>query len=379
MPAPITHEDYREAARRRLPRLLFDYIDGGAGEEQAMAAAREALRGVPLRQRVLRDVSQLKLSTTLFGQALDMPVLLGPVGMAGMFARRGEVQAHRAALAAGLTSCLSTLSVCSVEEVARSAVQAPWFQLYMIKDRGYMRELLARARAAGCPVLVFTVDVSVPGIRYRDLRAGRADQPGLGAWLKRARDGLSHPAWLWDVMAAGRPHGFGNVAGALPEGKTADYYAWVRQSFDPGVSWDDLAWVREHWSGPIVLKGVLDPEDAREAVRLGVQGLVVSNHGGRQFDAAPAPARQLPRIADAVGHRCTVLMDGGVRTGQDVLRCLALGADGVMLGRAWAMALAARGEAGVAAMLQTMKRELSVSMALAGCTDVADAGAELLA
>ena len=379
MPQAITYDDFREAARQRLPRLLFDYIDGGAGEEQAMAAARERLRGVALRQRVLRDVSQVNTATTLFGQALAMPVLLGPVGMAGMFARRGEVQAQRAALAAGLNSCLSTLSVCSVEEVSRATAQAPWFQLYMIKDRGYMRELLQRAQAAGCPVLVFTVDVSVPGIRYRDLRAGRADAPGLRAWLRKARDGLSHPAWLWDVMAAGRPHGFGNVAGALPEGKTADYYAWVRQSFDASVSWADLAWVREHWSGPIVLKGVLDPEDAREAVRCGVEGIVVSNHGGRQFDAAPAPATVLPRIADAVGHRCSLLVDGGVRSGQDVLRCLALGAQGVMLGRAWAMALAAGGEAGVARLLQTLQRELSVSMALAGCTEVGEAGRELLA
>lgn len=378
MSHPVSFDDFRELARRRLPSVLFDYIDGGAGDELTLRESLTAMNAVRLRQRVLRDVSHVDLSTELFGQKLAMPVVLGPVGMAGMFARRGEVKAQQAALAAGVASCLSTLSVCSVEEVSASAAAPPWFQLYMIKDRGYMRELLARVQEAGCPVLVLTVDVAVPGIRNRDLRAGRAGRLGVRGQVRRAIDGLSHPAWLWDVMAQGRPHSFGNIVAAMPLGKSADYYAWVRNSFDPAVSWSDLDWVRSHWQGPLVLKGVLDADDARHAVKAGVEGLVVSNHGGRQLDGTLPTAQALPAIVSAVGPGAAVLVDGGVRSGLDVLRCLALGAKGVLLGRAWAMALSARGEEGVAQMLQILSKELSTSMALAGCTNVSRAGTDLL-
>lgn len=374
MSMPANFDDYRVLARRRLPRVLFDYIDGGAGDESAMHASVSSLRDVELPQRVLREVSSISLRTELFGQSLDMPVVLGPVGMAGMFARRGELQAHKAALSAGLTSCLSTLSVCSVEEVSEHSKSAPWFQLYMIKDRGYMRSLLQRAQVAGCTTLVFTVDVSVAGIRYRDIRAGRAGQLGFWSKMRRAVDGISHPVWLWDVMASGRPHDFGNIAAALPQGRsTADYFTWVRQSFDASVTWSDIDWIRQHWRGSIVVKGILDAADANLAAEAGVNGIVVSNHGGRQLGAATPPIKALPGIVQAVDGKCKVLMDGGVRGGLDVLRCLALGADGVMLGRAWAMALAARGESGVAHMLNIIRDELSVSMALAGCTDVLSA------
>ena len=371
MSLPANFDDYRALARSRLPRVLFDYIDGGAGDESAMHASVNSVRTVELPQRVLRDVSSISLRTELFGQTLDMPVVLGPVGMAGMFARRGELQAHKAALSAGVTSCLSTLSVCSIEEVSEHSEAAPWFQLYMIKDRGYMRNLLQRAQVAGCTTLVFTVDVSVPGIRYRDIRAGRAGQLSFWGNIRRAFDGVSHPAWLWDVMAVGRPHDFGNIAAALPQGRSSsDYFSWVRQSFDASVTWSDIDWIRQHWRGSIVLKGILHAEDAKLAAAAGVNGIVVSNHGGRQLAAATPPIKALPGVVEAVEGKCKVLMDGGVRGGLDVLRCLAQGADGVMLGRAWAMALAARGESGVAHMLKIIRDELSVSMALAGCTDV---------
>jgi len=296
-----------------------------------------------------------------------------------MYARRGEVQAMRAAKAAGVPMCLSTVSVCDLGEVTRDGGAPPWFQLYMIRDRGYMAELLARAGELGAPVLVFTVDLPVPGARYRDVRNGLF---GAGAMteISRAVDGLSHPDWLLDVWFRGGPHSFGNIAAAIPEARgILEFWPWVGRNFDPSLSWKDLDWVRAHWKGPIVLKGVLDAEDARMAADAGLEGLVVSNHGGRQLDGVLSGAAALPAIAAAVGERMTVLMDGGVRSGLDVLKALALGADGVLIGRAWAYALAARGEAGVAHVLQIIRQELLTAMALTGCTDVRQAGRELLA
>lgn len=374
---PACVADYRDAARRRLPKVLFDYIDGGAYGETTLAANVDDLARLTLRQRVLRDVSQLSTATTIFGQALSMPVVLAPIGLAGLYARRGEAQAARAAKAAQVPFALSTMGICDLAEVAGAAAP-PWFQLYMIRDRGFMAELLGRAARAACPVLVFTVDLPVPGARYRDTRNGMtAHTPGARA--ARALDGLRHPRWLWDVHLRGRPHRLGNLAGAEADlDDLSRFWSWTRRNFDPSVTWKDIAWVRDRWPGPIVLKGILDAEDAREARRCGVDGVVVSNHGGRQLDGVASGIAALPAVAEAVGGDLTVLMDGGVRSGLDVLKALAAGAKACLIGRAWAWALGARGEAGVSHVLAILREELHVAMSLTGCTDVRAAGRALL-
>jgi L-lactate dehydrogenase (cytochrome) len=363
--------DYRELARRRLPRFLFDYIDGGSYAEVTLRRNVEDLERIALRQRVLRDVSSLDLSTELFGQKLALPVALAPIGLAGMNARRGEVQAARAAEAAGVPFCLSTVSACPLDEVAKGVTRPFWFQLYMIRDRGFMRELLAKAQQLGCSALVFTVDMPVPGSRYRDYRSGLAGAPGLGGALRRFGQAAMRPAWAWDVGLNGRPHSLGNVAPVLgPKTGLEDFFAWMRDNFDPSIGWKDLEFLRDAWKGPLILKGVLDVEDARSAVKLGADGLVVSNHGGRQLDGVPSTTRALPPIAEAVGDAITVLADGGVRSGLDVVRMLALGAKGVLLGRAWAYALAGGGQPGVAHLLKLVEAEMRVAMALTGVTRV---------
>ena len=375
----ICVEDYRELARRRLPRFLFDYVDGGSYAETTLRRNVADLASVALRQRVLREVGGLDLSTTLFGQSLQLPVALAPIGLAGLTARRGEVQAVRAAEGAGVPFILSTVSACPLDEVARAASRPFWFQLYMIRDRTFMRDLLARAKAVGCSALIFTVDMPVPGSRYRDYHSGLAGAPGIGGSLRRAGQALTHPRWAWDVGVNGRPHHLGNVAPVLGD-RTGleDFFAWMRGNFDPQISWKDLDWIRSEWTGPLIVKGILDAEDAREAANHGADGIVVSNHGGRQLDGVPATALALPPIADAVGDRLTVLADGGVRSGLDVVRMLALGARGVLLGRAWAYALAAAGEAGVAHMLTLIAAEMRVAMSLTGVTRIADIDRNIL-
>jgi L-lactate dehydrogenase (cytochrome) len=371
--------DYRELARRRLPRFLFDYIDGGAYAEVTLRRNVADLEAVALRQRVLAGVDQVDLSTTLFGEAMAMPAALAPIGLAGLSARRGERQAVRAAQAAGVPFTLSTVSACTLEEVAQAATRPFWFQLYMTRDRGFMRDLLARARDLGCSALVFTVDMPLPGSRYRDYHSGLAGAPGLRGDLRRLMQGLGKPGWAWDVGLHGRPHTLGNVAPVLA-GRSGieDFLGWMRDNFDPASSWQDLDFLRAHWPGTLIIKGVLDVADARAAAALGADGIVVSNHGGRQLDGTPSTARALPAIADAVGDALTVLADGGVRSGLDVVRMLALGAKGVMLGRAWAYALAARGEAGVAHMLGLVAAEMRVAMTLCGTARVADIGHDTL-
>ncbi|WP_447910608.1 FMN-dependent L-lactate dehydrogenase LldD [Brevundimonas bullata] len=363
--------DYRELARRRLPRFLFDYIDGGSYAETTLGRNITDLRDVALRQRVLRDVSDIDLSATLFGHKQSLPVALAPVGLAGMNARRGEVQAARAAAAFGVPFTLSTVGACSIGEVAAGSPAPFWFQLYMIRDRAFMADLLDLAEVAKCPALIFTVDMPVPGSRYRDYHSGLAGASGFLGDMRRAMQAVAHPAWAWDVGVRGGPHSLGNVAPVL-KGKTGidDFFAWMRDNFDPTVTWDDLAWVRERWNGPLIIKGVLDADDARRVADLGADGLVVSNHGGRQLDGVLSSTRALPPIADAVEGRLTILADGGIRSGLDVVRMLALGADGVLIGRAWAYALAARGEAGVSHVLNLMAAEMKVAMALTGVTRV---------
>lgn len=376
---PASIGDYRELARRRLPKFLFEYIDGGSYDEITLKRNREDLAAVALRQRVLRDVSDIDLSTRLFGQDLALPVVLGPVGLAGMNARRGEVQAARAAEGAGVPFCLSTVSACSIEEVRAGTARPFWFQLYMIRDRAFMADLLRKAKAAGCSALVFTVDMPVPGTRYRDHRSGLAGASGLAGDARRAMQALLHPGWALDVGLLGRPHTLGNVAPVL-KGRTGleDFFAWMRNNFDPSVTWRDLEWVRANWDGPLILKGVLDPEDGRDAVRLGCDSLIVSNHGGRQLDGVKSSVRALPAMADAVGGDLAVLADGGVRSGLDVVRMLALGAKGVVLGRAWAYALAGRGGRGVTHVLDLIRAEMGVAMALTGVRHIDALGPEAL-
>ncbi|MBC2666784.1 FMN-dependent L-lactate dehydrogenase LldD [Novosphingobium flavum] len=372
--------DFREAARRRLPRFLFDYIDGGSYGEVTLRRNSTDLADIALRQRVLRDMSSLDLTTELFGQKQALPIALAPVGLSGMYARRGECQAVRAAEAAGIPFTLSTVGVCPLGEVAEAASKPFWFQLYMIRDRAFMENLLDQAEAAQCSALVFTVDMPVPGSRYRDYHSGLAGVSGLKGTAWRAGQAMLRPQWALDVGLMGRPHTLGNIAPVL-KGKTGieDFMAWMRANFDPSINWRDLEYIRQRWKGPLIIKGLLDPEDAREAAALGADGIIVSNHGGRQLDGVLSSARALPAIADAVGDKLTVLADGGVRSGLDVVRMLALGAKGVLLGRAWVYALAAGGQAGVEQVLRLIEAEMRVAMTLTGCRTIADIDKTILA
>lgn len=361
--------DFRAAARRRVPHFLFEYIDGGSYAEATLARNITDLAGVALDQRVLRDVSALDPSVTLFGQRLALPLLLAPVGLAGLNARRGEVQAARAALAAGTALCLSTVSACSIEEVAAGSGRPPWFQLYMLRDRGFVSAMLDRASAAGCPALIFTVDLPVPGARYRDRRSGLTGAPGLGGQLRRLGQALARPGWCWDVGLLGRPLTLGNVAGVLGASTPlGDFLGWLGDNFDPSATWADLEWVRSRWSGPLIVKGILHPEDARAAVSTGADGIVVSNHGGRQLDGAMSAVKALPGIVDAVGGTTRILADGGVRSGLDILRYRSLGADAVLAGRPWVWALGSAGEQGVSKLMAMFDSELRAAMALTGQT-----------
>ena len=363
--------DFREAARRRLPHFLFEYIDGGSYGEVTPGRNIADLETIALRQRVLRDISQIDTTTELCGVKQALPVVLAPIGLAGLAARRGETQTVRAANAAGVPFTLSTVSVCPIAEVAAASERPFRLQLYMICDRAFMRDLLAQTRSARCSALVFTVDLPLPGSRYRDVRSGLSGAPRFAGDMRRLAQSLIRPDWAWVVGVHGRPHHLGNVAPIL-KGKTglSDFLAWMGRNFDPAINWADLAWIRSEWGGPLIVKGILDPDDARQAADHGADGIVVSNHGGRQLDGVLSSARALPPIADLVGDRLTVLADGGVRTGLDVARMLALGSRGVMLGRAWACALGAGGEAGVARMLKFIADELRVAMALGGVTRI---------
>jgi L-lactate dehydrogenase (cytochrome) len=368
--------DYRAAAKSRLPPFLFHYIDGGAYAERTLQRNTEDLANIALRQRVLQDMTGVSLETELFGERLALPVALAPVGLTGMYARRGEVQAARAAAGKGVPFTLSTVSVCPIEEVATAIDRPMWFQLYVLRDRGFMRNALERAWAAGVRTLVFTVDMPTPGARYRDAHSGMS---GPRAGWRRMLQAVSHPRWAWDVGLRGRPHDLGNISAyrGHPTG-LADYIGWLANNFDHSISWKDLQWIRESWQGAMVIKGILDPEDAREAVRFGADGIVVSNHGGRQLDGVPSTARALPAIADAVQGDLRILADSGIRSGLDVLRMLALGADAVLLGRAFVYALAAAGEAGVANLLDLIEREMRVAMILTGAKSIAAINRDLL-
>ena len=369
-------QDYREAARRRLPPFLFHYIDGGAYAEHTLKHNVEDLSKIALRQRVLNDMSELSLETEIFNEKLSMPLALSPVGLTGMYARRGEVQAAVAADKKGIPFTLSTVSVCPIEEVTPAIQRPMWFQLYVLRDRGFMLNALERAKAAGCSTLVFTVDMPVPGARYRDAHSGMS---GPNAAMRRYLQSCMHPQWAWDVGLMGRPHDLGNISKYLgkPTG-LEDYIGWLGNNFDPSISWKDLECIRDFWDGPMIIKGILDPEDAKDAVRFGADGIVVSNHGGRQLDGVLSTARALPPIADAVKGDIKILVDSGIRNGLDVVRMLAMGADLCMLGRAFIYALGAAGGAGVSNLLDLFEKEMRVAMTLTGAKSIQEITSDCL-
>lgn len=371
---PATTDDFRARARARLPCFLFDYVDGGAGEERTLAANAADWAALRLRQRVLVNVDGVDTSATLVGEASRMPLALAPLGLGGLLARRGEVQAVRAANAAEVPFTLSTVGICSVEEVAKAARAPFWFQLYWLRDRGIVEALLQRAWAAGCRTLVFTVDLPLPGMRHRDTRNGMV-QPGLRPRLLKLVQLLSRPNWVFKVALRGKPLLFGNLHEYVPAARDLDgFRAFIEAQFDPTVTWTDLDWLRERWPGRVLIKGILDVEDARSAVRCGADGIVVSNHGGRQLEGASSTARRLPAIVEAVGACTEVLVDGGLRSGIDLFRALALGARGALIGRPWAWALAGGGEDGLGQLLATWQQELRTTMALAGVNRVEEIG-----
>ncbi|MFM5923169.1 MAG: L-lactate dehydrogenase [Novosphingobium sp.] len=377
---PASYADFRSEAERRLPRFLFDYIDGGSGAEVTLGRNTSDWDAVQLTQKVLRDASAMDCSVELFGEKLAMPLVLAPVGMGGMNRRRGEVQAKRAADAAGVPFCLSTVGVCSMDEVGAVSDKPFWFQLYMLKDRGIVEEILASAHENGVTKLAFTIDLAVLGTRQRDIRNGMAG--GLSPWGQlRAGpiDYMLHPRWAWDVGVRGGPHVFGNLARYVKQSKRLiDYLHWTGSQFDPSVTWKDIEWLRKVWPGTLILKGILDTDDARQGVAIGADGMVVSNHGGRQLDGAASTASMLPRIADAVGSETTLLVDGGIRSGQDLVRALALGAKAAMIGRPWVLAVAAGGEAGLSRYLGLMKQDMRTALGLSGAINARDVSPEII-
>jgi L-lactate dehydrogenase (cytochrome) len=369
--------DYRAAARRVLPPFLFHYLDGGAGAEETLRANVDDLQSVRLRQRVMRGSEQLDLGVEWFGQRYDLPIPLAPVGLTGMYARRGEVQAVRAACHRNIPFIQSTVSVCPLAEVAAQASTPIWFQLYVLKDRSFMRDVMKRASDLGATTLVFTVDMPVPGARYRDAHSGMS---GPNTALRRVIQAMLHPRWALDVGPRGRPHDLGNISAYRGRATgLQDYIGWLGANFDPAIGWRDLEWIRDEWKGNLVIKGILDRGDARDALAFGADGIVVSNHGGRQLDGALSTARALPGIAEVVKDRMTIFADGGVRTGTDVFRMLALGADGVLIGRAFVYALAAQGQAGVERLFAILEKDMRTNMVLTGAKSVREIGPHLLA
>ena len=369
---PITcSEDLRQLAMRRAPRAIFDYVDRGSYDEATLRANRAELDALKLRQRVMVDVDRRSLASTMLGQPVTMPVGLAPTGLTGILHADGEILAARAAQAFGVPFTLSTVSICSIEDVRAAVPQPFWFQLYVMRDRDFAASLIERAKAAQCSALMLTADLQIQGQRHRDIKNGLTVPPKLT--LANAIDVLAKPRWALGMLRTPRRN-FGNLAGFIPGGGTglATLSQWISSQFDPTLSWKDVAWVRSLWPGKLIVKGILDPDDARAAVDAGADAVVVSNHGGRQLDGAPSSIQVLPQVVAAIGGRCEVWFDSGVRSGQDVLRALALGAQATLIGKAFLYGLGAMGERGVAAALELIRKELDVSMALTGTRDVRD-------
>lgn len=375
---PVSVADYRRRAKRRLPGFLFHYVDGGANDEDTMASNVSDFRRYRLKQRVMRNVDNVDTRTTLAGHKTSMPLALAPVGMAGMFARRGETQAARAAKTAGIPFTTSTVGICPVEEVAAATRRPFWFQLYMLRDRDLIVTLLERAQAAGCDTLTFTVDLPVAGMRLRDYRNGMLGG-GLVGKLSQLAQIVSSPLWAVDVGLRGKPHNFGNLRDVVPDPDDLNAYkAFIDSQFDPTVTWEDIAWLRSVWKGKILIKGVLEADDARAAIDTGADGVIVSNHGGRQLDGVASSITKLAEVAAAVGQHTEVYLDGGVRSGIDVVKALALGARGVLIGRPWVYAMAACGEGGVVDLLKVFQQEIATAMALMGVNTVDEITADLV-
>jgi L-lactate dehydrogenase (cytochrome) len=366
-------KDYRLLAKKKIPKFLFEYLDGGSFSEVTQRQNLKNLEAISLRQRVLQGTSDIDTTIKLFGSTYNLPVALGPVGLAGMYARRGECQALRACENTNIPFSLSTVGVCSLKEVAEVSNKPFWFQLYMIRDRSFMVDLLNQAREAKCSALIFTVDMPIPGSRYRDYHSGLAGESWLSGNVKRISQAMMKPSWALDVGLLGMPHKLGNVTPLLKKNSgLEDFMAWMGNNFDPTVTWKDIEFVRDNWDGPIILKGILDPEDARQAAAMQVDGLIVSNHGGRQLDGVLSSVKCLPRIADVVGGQLDIMVDGGITSGLDVVRMLALGAKSVLLGRAWVYALAAKGQIGVEHIIDLIHKEMIVAMTLTGCKSLND-------
>ncbi len=369
--------DLRALARRRVPRAFFDYADSGSYQEETLRANRSDLEAIKLRQRVLVDVSTRSLATTIMGQKVAAPLILAPVGLTGMQHGDGEILAAQAAEEAGIPYTLSTMSICSIEDVAAETRTPFWFQLYVIKDRSFSKDILERALAAHCNTLVLTVDLQVLGQRHRDIRNGMTVPPEIR--IRNIIDIASKPAWAFSILK-GKRKTFGNLAGHVKGMENVNQLAqWTAQQFDPALSWKDVEWIKKIWPGKLVIKGILDPEDAKTAAKLGADAIVVSNHGGRQLDGAPSSISALPKVADAVGNDVEVLFDGGIRTGADILRALALGARACMIGRAYVYGLGAMGKVGVAKAIEFLEKELDVAMALTGTNYIAEIGHHILA
>lgn len=369
---PVTCEDYRRLAEKRLPRFLFDYIDGAAGQEISMARNVSELDEIRLEQRVMRDVSDIRTTTQVLGMDVSMPLVLGPVALSGMYRRRGEAQAARAAVSAGVPFTTSTMGICSPEEVQEAAGGSSWFQLYMLRDRGIVEDLLDRIGNADIDVLVFTVDLPMLGKRYRDDHNGMMVE-GIRGALAKFLQIATRPRWLYDVGIRGKPHDFGSLRGVIRGvDDLQGFKDFIDSQFDPSVTWADIEWLRRRWKGRLVIKGVMSGDDANDAVLAGADAVVVSNHGGRQLDGVASSVSKLPGVVSAVGESAEVYLDSGIRCGADIVKAVALGAKAVMAGRAWAFPLAARGERGVADMLSVMKREMANSMALMGVSRIED-------
>ena len=369
-------EDLRRIARRKVPRAFFDYAEAGSYSQETLRANRADLEQIKLRQRVMLDVSSRDTSITMIGEKVSLPLGLGPVAMTGLQHGNGEILACRAAHAAGIPFTMSTLSICSIEDVAAAVDKPFWFQLYVMKDRGFVRSLIERAAAAKCSALVLTVDLQVLGQRHVDIKNGLSVPPSLK--LENLINMMTKPGWVFSVLS-GKRWTFGNLEGHVKGMKSVKSLAqWVGNQFDQTLSWKDVEWIRSVWPGKLIIKGILDVEDARLAAKTGATALVVSNHGGRQLDGAASSISMLPKIADAVGSETEVLFDGGIRSGQDLLRALALGARGCLIGRAYIFGLGAGGEAGVAKAIDIIRKELDVSMALTGVKRVSEIGRHIL-
>jgi L-lactate dehydrogenase (cytochrome) len=376
MPVVTNIEDLREIARRKIPKAIFEFVDHGSYDQISLAANREELKNIRLRQKVLIDADNRALATTMLGEKVSMPVAIAPTGLTGLVHGDGEILGARAAEAAGIRFCLSTMSICSIEDVRAATKAAFWFQLYVFRDRGFSESVIERATAAGCTALFLTVDLPMRGQRHCDLKNGLSVPPRIT--VRNALDVATKPGWAFGVLM-GKRKSFGNIDVYLNNNKGIWAAGkWGDANFDASLSWDDVTWIRKLWPGKLVIKGVLDAEDARRAADMGADGVVVSNHGGRQLDGAPATAAVLPRIAEAVGDRIEVLFDGGVRSGQDVLKAVALGARGCLIGRAFLYGLGAMGEAGVTKALDVIANELRVTMSLTGAREIKDITRDVL-